>query len=757
MTTHFGKRLQPSVISLFMGVFLFSVSCTTDSVHIDDPVLESSYSDDTFFQEVHEAFFIGENPTDNEVRDLAVDQENKVWVATAGGVFRKSNASKEWSPIITGENRGPAYAVEVDQGGTVFLGTWDGLYRFDGDRLEKQADVAGPISVLSSTGNETYAMGPNGIWYQKNGEWEKQGYSIARSVRDAVSDGRGNLWVATDVGLYQCKQGSTELFQNTEELISCYAKAVSFGPENKLWVGVMGGVSVREDQKLSKNLTPKDGIPSIFVNSVSQSSDGTMWIGTDRGVIRYFKDGSNSLLFSRRWLTHDKVNKVAFDIEGNAWIATENGVSHIKRVPMTLEGKQDIFYSELMKKHIRDPWICGVLRLEVPGDTSTWKNTDDDNDGEYTGGYLAMESFRYAVTKDEDALIKARKAFAFLKLLYEITGTDGLFARTIVPADWTQVNDPNRIYTARELAEHLVEDPRYKPVEKRWRLSEDKKWLWKGDTSSDEMDGHFMSYFFFYEYAATEEDKEEIRTHVSKLTDALIKNNFNLIDVDGTHTRWGVWSPEQLNRDPDWASEKSLNSFELLAYLKFAAAITQNEAYEKQYRRLIEEEGYLKNAAELNHKNPAWKIYFDLTMEGYLFPILLRYEKDPELKKFYEDLADEWIAAQSEGENLINNLTYSLSRNKKVNVRQTIQFLRETPLDLVDWKIDHTLREDIEIVRSPILEEIQVSKLPPPAIRATVRWDKNPWAAVQGNPSQVREPVFWLWPYWMARYLEMIN
>jgi len=61
------------------------------------------------------------------------------------------------------------------------------------------------------------------------------------------------------------------------------------------------------------------------------------------------------------------------------------------------------------------------------------------------------------------------------------------------------------------------------------------------------------------------------------------------------------------------------------------------------------------------------------------------------------------------------------------------------------------------LVRTPILEDLQIDELPPASIRATVRWDKNPWAAVQGNPSQVREPVFWLWPYWEARYLGIIE
>ena len=144
-------------------------------------------------------------------------------------------------------------------------------------------------------------------------------------------------------------------------------------------------------------------------------------------------------------------------------------------------------------------------------------------------------------------------------------------------------------------------------------------------------------------------------------------------------------------------------------------------------------------------------------MEGYLFPILLKYEENLEIRKSYEILADEWMKKQEAGENLINNFTYAFSTGKMVNIPQSIEFLKDTPLDLVDWTIDHKLREDVHLVRKPILEEVQVDALPSASERATVRWDRNPWAALEGNPLQVREPVFWLWPYWMARYLGVIR
>ena len=742
-------------VFLFLTLPFFSVGQEKSSSIPSNTSL--SVRDTPFVQETHTAFPVGSDKASNEVRSIAVDQKQNIWIATADGIFTKEPGTAAWKPIITGNDRGPAYAVAVTSDGTILLGTWNGLYAYRDGELRKEEGPQPPISVLVTGSDGSYALGPHGIWQQTGKRWESRNYKIARSVRDAKGDGKGSLWVATDAGLYHCQEEKSTLFQNTSELISCYAKALSYAPNGDLWVGTLGGVSIRNNGKMIRNLTTQSGMPSAVVRCLRQAPDGKMWVGTDVGVVRFDKDYHHSLRFSKRWLTDNQVNSIAFDTKGDAWVGTADGVSCIHRNEMTMSGKEQNYYCQLMQKHIRSPWICGILRLDVPGDTTTWHNTDDDNDGEYTGGYLAMESFRYAVTKSEDARIKARKAFDFLALLQTVTGTEGFFARTIVPADWEKTNDPNRTYTPRQIAEELVMDPRYKPVEVRWHKSADGKWLWKGDTSSDEMDGHMMGYFFYYEFAATEAERILVRNHVSKIVDRLMATNYNLVDIDGTHTHWAVWSPDQLNNDPDWSSERSLNSFELLAYLKLVAHITKENKYEKAYRQLIDKEGYLDNAGKLNAKNPAWQIYFDRTMEGYLFPILLRYETDPKLHQFYTELIEQWMKDQTSGENLINNLTYTLATGKKVNVVQTIDFLRDAPLDLVDWRIDHTLREDVQIVRSPILEEIQVSVLPPASERGTVRWDKNPWAAITGDPQQVREPVFWLWPYWMARYLKIVG
>jgi hypothetical protein len=319
------------------------------------------------------------------------------------------------------------------------------------------------------------------------------------------------------------------------------------------------------------------------------------------------------------------------------------------------------------------------------------------------------------------------------------------------------VHDANEIFTVKQKAEELVKEPRFKPVEIRWRKSKDGQWLWKGDASSDEMCGHMMGYFFYYQLVADENEKQIIRKHVTLIIDHLIANDFNMMDIDSTHTRWAVWSPNFLNRDPEWLPDRNQNSMELLAFLKFAFYITNNNKYQQHYLKLIHEEHYLENMSETINQNPAWFVYFDVIMQMYLYPIFLTCEKDPQLLAFYQQHMDKWMEIRKNDKNPLINFFYCYARNKNAELTSSIEFLQDTPLDLIDWTIDHTKREDVKVVHEPVLDELQVDQLPPASIRSTVRWDKNPWTAINGYPDKEREPVFWLLPYWMGLFLKMIK
>ncbi|AXE18466.1 regulator [Runella rosea] len=741
--------------SILIFLFLPSISDVSGQV---SPL--SSYQDTAFWQEFHEAYPVRPSASaPNEVRSIAVDKNANVWIATAAGVFVKKANHSAWTALPTEGPHGPAFSVAVDAENVAWVGTWEGVYRSRNQKLERLSGVEAPISALCPTQDGLVAIGPKGIWQFDGQRFVKKDWEVPRSVRHAMTDTQGNLWLASDVGLYNInKVEKTRILRNKNELLSAYIKGSASDTQQQIWAGGLGGVTVLQEGKKIRTITPAEGLPTVYVTCVKAAPDGTMWVGTEKGVVRYYPNGTHSLRFTRRWLLDDHVVDIDFDQNGNAWIATKKGVSVIKRQQMTLAQKNDYFHDVLLKRHIRAPWIAGQCRLEKAGDLTTWQPEDDDNDGEYTGNYLAMECFRYAVTKSPDAKENAKKAFGFLKLLQEVTDTEGFFARTIVPVDWKGVlHDKNRSFSPQELADELVKEPRFKPVEVRWRKSKDGKWLWKGDTSSDEMCGHMFGYYFYYELVADDTEKALVRKHVARIVDYLIKHNYNFVDIDGKPTRWSVWSPDQLNRDPEWAPDKNQNSMELLGFLKLAHYMTNDDKYQREYLRLIEKEHYLENMAQVIHQNPAWFIYFDVVLQAYIYPILLKCEKDPQRLAFYQKHMDEWFEKRKADQNPLINFIYCYSRNEKVELANSVDFLVDTPLDLIDWPIDHTQREDLKIVRTPVLEDQQVNILQPASIRMTVRWDKNPWTAAGGDAHIEREPVFWQLPYWMGRYLGMIR
>ncbi len=742
---------------LLFALMTLLISCNDKQQPVTDK--DTVYIDKPFEQEHHEGFLIKNNDAGaNDVRAVQPDSKNNIWIATKVGVYQKEATSRKWQLMIKGLDQGPAYDVEIDNYGKMWIATWNGVYSNKSGNLKKIEGLKPPIAKVVSAKEGVYALGPYGIWLYKNNTWKKKNYAIARSIRVALSDNNGGLWIGTDVGLYYCKDEETTVYRENDDLISAYVTGLDFSDTGELWVGGMGGITIRNNTDKIGEKSPKDGITNANVNVVKRSLDGTIWVGTNYGITRFTPgEKEYSVRLSRRWLMHDEVRDIAFDKYGNAWIATANGVSSIKKMKMTLSEKSDFFYTKLIQRHVREPWIVGRSKLTIPGDTTSIVPEDDDNDGEYTSMYLAMESFRYAVTQDPLARERAKKAFDFLRYLREVTEIDGFFARTIIPVSWERSHDMDRTYTPQELAEEIIANPRQKAVEKRWHVSKDGKWKWKGDTSSDELCGHLFGYYCYYTYAADEKGKEVVANHFSKIMDHLIRNDYNLVGIDGKHTKWGVWSPKILNHDPEWAPEKALNSLELLSFLKFTYYITEDEKYQKEYLKLINKEGYLENIKAIHTTNPAWETYFDIYMALYVYPPLLKYEDDLKIKKEYQNNIDQWFNKYKGTNSPLVNFTYNYLRGGNDELNNSVFFLKDAPLDLVDWQIDNGKREDLQVVRKPILEDLQVTELRPPSELRTIRWDRNPYHAKSGNPAQERDPVYWLLPYWMGRYLELIN
>jgi cell division inhibitor SulA len=61
------------------------------------------------------------------------------------------------------------------------------------------------------------------------------------------------------------------------------------------------------------------------------------------------------------------------------------------------------------------------------------------------------------------------------------------------------------------------------------------------------------------------------------------------MDVTNQSTRWGVWSPSQLNLNRSWSDEHGLNSLQILSYLLSSYRITEKSIYLRAF--MVRKEG----------------------------------------------------------------------------------------------------------------------------------------------------------------------
>ncbi|MFH1539798.1 MAG: hypothetical protein ABIH66_12665 [bacterium] len=479
-------------------------------------------------------------------------------------------------------------------------------------------------------------------------------------------------------------------------------------------------------------------LPVEPVKCVALSGDGNeLWAATGAGLIFLDLAGRRRLYFAgKRWLPDDDVISVGVTPEGDAYAKTLSGDSLLARRSMTLEQKALHFEKIMRERHNRMGMYTDVA-LEVPGDLSSYRQIDDDNDGQWTEMYLAAESFRYAVTKDPDALKTAREAFRAMERLLTVSPVKGYPSRSILPADRCPGADPER-----------------------WRMLPAGDWCWKSDTSVDELVGHYFGLPIYYDLVADEEERKTIRRLIADMTDYIVGNGMRLLDEKGNVTTHGNWDPEWVNT-VGRTGDQGLNSLQALNALRSAHHITGDEKYLNEYRRLIREHGYHKNVLREKEISDRFQVNHDSDEMAFLsFYNLLRYEDDPELRErfFMEGIRRAWEADLPE-RNPEQIVIYGAFAGRDFRLDLAVRTLREIPLDLIKWTVRNSHRADVKAnSEKDRFGELQSGFVPPYTEVHTMRWSENMYLldAEDGGRSEAMA-TFWLLPYWMARRHGMIR
>jgi hypothetical protein len=580
-------------------------------------------------------------------------------------------------------------------------------------------------------------------------------------IRSAARAANGVVWVITDKGGYRSASDGNYVplelprnFKPSQPQINGDSEILDVVADGKghIWAATTHGIIATDGDQWWQVIDHRDGMPYIRVSCLALPTNGDIWGGTPEGAWR-LRDGAFRYFHGKRWLPGNDVRKIWSDGGNGVYLLTNGGTAHIEEKTITLADKA-AHYEEITARHNRRGYVTGS-GLKVKGKPEKGVVLDaSDNDGLWTAIYIGAESLRYAATKDPAARALAKKSLDALLDLERLTGISGFPARAVLTDEEIKAGvtgfDPNE--TVR------LDDE----TTKIWFRSPVEKNVWcKGDTSSDELDGHYFAWYLYAEYVADAEEKKRIAATCRRVTDNILNHNLTLVGHTGKRTRWGNWHPASLNEDPRWHEERGLNSFEILMYLKVASFLCGDKKYADAYNELIEKHHYLLNTLTFRRHVEWWAINHSDDELGYVtyYPLLML-EKDPARRRILvQSVARTWEDGAATGEQTIQqekspfyNFLYGKMTGRPCAVEDAIQSLQDWPWELINWTVTNSHRHDIRL-RSYSLDRnrSEMTRVLPLSERWVVRWNSDPFAPDGGDDGASEEDgAAFLFPYWLG-------
>jgi hypothetical protein len=545
------------------------------------------------------------------------------------------------------------------------------------------------------------------------------------------------LWLGTAAGLYLRAAGETKRHSayGADGPLATRITGLAVDSKGALWAGTPLGLSRRDPAGQWTHVQGRQGMPVEDVTALAIGEQDQLWIGTSQGAILYQPYASGRQWFYRagkRYLPGDQVRSIAIpDGDSPVYFLTDGGLGKLDLVTTTLLARAQAIEKRVNERHRRFGMVAACVLDDAENPTSHVIG-DNDNDGLWTAYHVAAMSLCYGATQDPAAKASARESMHALYMLENASGIPGLASRSVVPEEIGKTKDAQ------------------------WRPTPDGKMYWKSDTSSDEIDGHYLAFYTYFEHIAKDDpaERELIVKQVREMTDYIVDHNYQLIDWDGKRTRWGFWNPEALNGNPVDSVESGLNALQMLSFLKVAHYITGDAKYEQHFRKLAIDHHYLSNILLTKRCFPDENNHSDDQLGHVAWYPILQLEKDPRVRRALVAGIRRHYAIVLPEKPSFYIFVYATADPMGADIAAAVENLREIPTDRRTWAVKNSHRADVTISSLPNrFGRPVLTRVLPADERCFEKWNADPYVPDDGGDGRVEDDgAAYLLPYWMGRF-----
>jgi ligand-binding sensor domain-containing protein/HPt (histidine-containing phosphotransfer) domain-containing protein len=303
-------------------------------------------------QYVHTVWQVEQGLPANSVNAIAQTPDGYLWLGTHEGLARFDGA--RFTAFDAGNTQGIRsnyiLALLVDRAGTLWIGAYNGgLTRFKNGTFAAYTPADGlPGNTVSAICDD----GAGGLWVGTDGgglshfqdgkftTYTTKAGLLSDEITALSVDRLGTLWIGAGAGLNQWTGGRFSAYTTKEGLASNKITSIHEDRQGRLWIGTQGGLNRIEGGRITTHAFRRQ--PADSVNTISEDRDGNLWVGTFGGGLFRLKDGEVAGLTTKDGLPHDNITAIFEDHESNLWIGTYGGgVSRLKDEKCTVFGLKE--------------------------------------------------------------------------------------------------------------------------------------------------------------------------------------------------------------------------------------------------------------------------------------------------------------------------------------------------------------------------------------------------------------------------------